>query len=97
MHSVLDELEQLLRHVSSAAGTTTPAERGAAASWASSDAALTDYLRAVESSAWAITDEQVAALRARFSDDQLFELTVAAALASGVRRMRRGLEAMQCA
>lgn len=80
MQSVLEELQAILRRVSA----MPPPD----------SAALRAYLAAVESAAWKITDEQVALLRERYSDDELFERTVAAAVAAGIRRLESGLRAL---
>ena len=50
--------------------------------------ALTDYLRKVRTRAYAITDEDVEALKAAgVPEDEIFEQTVAAALGEGLRRL----------
>jgi hypothetical protein len=45
--------------------------------------------------AWQVTDEDVARLRsAGYSEDAIFELTIAAALGAGMGRLERGLAAL---
>jgi alkylhydroperoxidase family enzyme len=76
---VTDALDELRTAV--AALPPAPAELGA-------------YLERVRTRAYTITDEDVAALRAAgFSDDELFEQTVAVAVAEGLRRLDAGLRA----
>jgi alkylhydroperoxidase family enzyme len=45
--------------------------------------------------AYRVTDEDVNALRARYSEDQLFELIVAAALGAAEHRLERALAALE--
>ena len=56
--------------------------------------ALVDKIR---SRAYAITDADVDALRARYNDDQLFELIVAAAVGAAEERLRAALDAVEAA
>jgi alkylhydroperoxidase family enzyme len=51
-----------------------------------------DYLDKVRDEAYQVTDADVQALKdAGFSDDEIFEQTVAAAVAAGLHRLERGL------
>lgn len=62
--------------------------RELAATAAERDGRLEPYLEKVRTRAYAITDEEVAALtRAGVSEDEIFEATTAAAAAEGVRRL----------
>jgi len=55
--------------------------------------ALAAYLEAVRSRAYTVTDADVAALvAAGVSEEEIFEHTVAAAVAEGLRRLDAGLE-----
>lgn len=57
--------------------------------------ALLPYLDKVAHQAWTMTDEDIQALRrAGFSEDQIYEATVAAALGAGLERLRAGLAAL---
>src|SRR5262245_45296452 len=49
----------------------------------------------IERHPYKVTDEDVAALKARYSDDQLFEIIVAASLGSALDRLRAGLRALE--
>jgi alkylhydroperoxidase family enzyme len=56
---------------------------------------MTSYLHKVRSGAYAVTDGDVEALRAAgLSEDEIFEQTVAAAIAEGLRRLDSGLQAI---
>ena len=71
--TVADPIAQLRDVV--AAGATAPAE-------------MTGYLEKVRERAYAITDEDVGALKAAWlSEDEIFEQTVAVAVAEGLRRL----------
>jgi alkylhydroperoxidase family enzyme len=55
-------------------------------------AALASYLDKVRSRAYTVTDSDVEALKAAgVSEDEIFEHTVAAAIAEGLRRLDAGL------
>jgi hypothetical protein len=49
----------------------------------------------IERHAYKVTDEDVAALRSRHPDDELFEIIVAASLGSALIRLRAGLRALE--
>jgi alkylhydroperoxidase family enzyme len=54
------------------------------------------YADTVRRHAYRVTDEQVASLREDgLSEDDVFELTVAAAVGAGLERLEAGLGAMQ--
>ena len=53
---------------------------------------FTAYLDKVRNEAYKVTDADVQALKdAGFSDDEIFEQTVAAAVAAGLHRLEQGL------
>ncbi len=58
-----------------------------------------DDLRAlvdkIERHAYTVTDEDLAALSSRYSDDELFEIVVAVSLGSALDRLRAGLRALE--
>ena len=57
---------------------------------------LEAYVKKVSSRAYEVTDDDVAALRnAGYSEDQIFEATVCAAVGAGLARLERGLEALK--
>jgi hypothetical protein len=49
----------------------------------------------IERHAYTVTDEDLAAATTRYSEDELFEIVVAAALGSALRRLRAGLQALE--
>ena len=54
------------------------------------------YVRKIVTSAYKVTDEDVQLLlRAGYSEEQIFELTVSAALGAGLTRLKRGLESLE--
>jgi alkylhydroperoxidase family enzyme len=56
---------------------------------------LLPYLDKVAHRAYTVTDEDVEALkRAGFTEDQIFEATVAAAVGAALKRLRAGLAAL---
>ena len=78
-------------------GVTEPLEqlRATAASFREAPAVMAPYLEKVRSRAYTVTDADVEALKAAgLSEDEIFEQTVAAAVAEGLRRLDRGLEAI---
>jgi alkylhydroperoxidase family enzyme len=55
-----------------------------------------DYTDTVRRGAYLVTDAQVDALRAAgLSEDEIFELTVSAAVGAGLERLDAGLKALQ--
>jgi alkylhydroperoxidase family enzyme len=58
--------------------------------------ALRTYVDRVARYAYRITDAEIEALkRAGYSEDAIFEVTVAAALGAGLHRLQRGLAALK--
>jgi hypothetical protein len=49
----------------------------------------------VEKHAYKVTDEDVAKLKSKYTDDQLFEIIVATALGASMRRLEAGLRALE--
>ena len=69
--------------------------RALAAAAPSPPAAMDDYLAKVHERAYTVVDADVDALkRAGFSEDEIFENTVTAAIAEGLRRLDRAEEAI---
>ena len=67
--------------------------RRVASGAASQPPAMQPYLEKVRTGAFAVTDEDVAALkRAGVSEDEIFEATVAVAIREGLRRLDTALE-----
>lgn len=79
-------------------GETNPDLRRAIAAGRMSDvpADLRSYVDKVSQHAYKVTDDDIAALqRAGYSEDQIFEVTTAAAVGAALARMERGLSALQ--
>jgi alkylhydroperoxidase family enzyme len=77
--------DELLRSLREAADPGRPAP-----------AAFGPYLEKVRSGAYRVTDGDVEALRAAgHSEDEIFERTVAAAVAAGLERLDAGLETLR--
>ena len=67
--------------------------RRVASSAAPTPAAMQPYLEKVRTGAFAVTDEDVDALkRAGVTEDEIFEATVAVAIGEGLRRLDAALE-----
>ena len=49
----------------------------------------------IERHAYTVTDEDLAVLKPKYSDDELFEIVVAASLGSALERLRAGLRALE--
>jgi len=57
-----------------------------------------DLVAKIDQRPWMVSDEDFNKLRqAGYSEDQIFELTVAAATGAGVRRFEAGLRALEAA
>jgi len=87
-----DEASRLVDGVLDGDGATSTQERRAAFAGRAEDPAVAWYLDVVRRHAYRVTDEDVERLHAAgLDDDAIFELTVAAAVAAGVERLRAGL------
>jgi alkylhydroperoxidase family enzyme len=81
-------LAALRRSVVEESGTLDPAVRGAAARGGPVDGPAAELVEKVRRHAYRVTDTDIAALRgAGYSEDQIYELTIAAALGEGTRRL----------
>jgi hypothetical protein len=72
-----------------------PEERAAIFARAVVPEKLRAYLQKVALQAYKVTDEELAALKAEHSEEQLFEATIAAALGAAWVRLEAGLKAME--
>lgn len=77
------------------AGETAPSLRRAAAERGELPEELRALVEKVHLHAYKITDEDLADLRARYSEDQVFEVVVAAALGAALHRLRAGMRALE--
>jgi hypothetical protein len=85
-----------LRHaVLESPGRTAPATRLAAAEGGSLPAPLDSYITKVRDQSYRVTDRDIAALTAAgVSEDEIFELTVAAALGAALLRFDAGMRVL---
>jgi alkylhydroperoxidase family enzyme len=89
-------MERLARRVLASPGTLDPEVRAAIAAGKDVPPALAAYIEKVDKHAYQITDADVQALLdAGYSENQIFEATVAAALGAGMKRLRAGLVALE--
>jgi len=87
-------VDALVKDVLEQPGTVAPELRRAAKGNRAADLPpeLVAYVDKVERHAYKVTDEDVAALKeAGYSEDQLFEITIAAAVGAAMRRLEAGL------
>lgn len=91
-------MDALSRAVFEGPGQTEPAIRRAARTRTEVPPALAAYVDKVARWAYKVTDEDIAALRAAgYSEDQIFEVTVATAVGAGLDRLDAALRAMGAA
>ena len=55
---------------------------------------MESYLDKVRHRAYRVTDDDVDALRERYSEDEIFEATVSVAVAAGLERLDAALDAL---
>jgi hypothetical protein len=90
------KVRQLKEAVLSGPGTLDPTVREAASLAVELPGALGPYVKKVARHAYTVTDEDITALRlAGYLDDQIFEVTVSAALGAGLVRLESGLLALR--
>jgi alkylhydroperoxidase family enzyme len=89
-------VKQLKETVLSGPGALAPAMRKAACLAAELPNALGPFVKKVAKHAYTRTDKDITALRqAGYLDDQIFEVTVSAALGAGLIRLESGLSALR--
>ena len=86
-------IEDMRDRVLHGPGAATPETRQAAFAGDVSDD-LAAYVGKVRRHAYKVTDEDVASLRQHYTDDELFEITVAAAMGAALSRRDAALRAM---
>ena len=86
--------DRVLRSVLEGPGRSDAAIRKAAAEGRAVPAELQPLVDKIHQHAYRVTDEDIAALRAHYSDDQLFEIVVSAALGASRKRLFAGLQAL---
>ncbi|HYO15324.1 MAG TPA: hypothetical protein VE685_19170 [Thermoanaerobaculia bacterium] len=105
----MDLVQRLKDSVLRGRGATAPALRQAAAARAAEVAGLPpgeaageipadlwSYVETIGRHAYRITEEDIAALRqAGWSEDEIFEVSISAAVGAGMSRLERGLAALR--
>jgi|SRR5678816_2119198 len=92
-HAILRD--RVLESVLSGRGESDPAIRAAAADGAGLPPDLQAVVEKIHRHAYKVTDEDISRLQAKYTDDQLFELVVSAALGASRQRLRAGLAALE--
>ena len=87
--------DRVLRSVLDGPGATEPSLRHAAADGRGLPADLQGLIDKVLRHAYRVTDDDIARLQGQYSDDQLFEIVVSAALGASQRRLLAGLDALR--
>jgi alkylhydroperoxidase family enzyme len=87
--------DAVLRSVLDGPGETDPSLRYAAAEGVGVPDDLRALVEKVHQHAYRVTDEEIAALQAKYGDDQLFEIIVSAALGASRQRLMAGLRALE--
>jgi alkylhydroperoxidase family enzyme len=87
--------DRAFRSVFDGPGEIDPAVRHAAAEGTGVPAALQPLVDKIHRHAYKVTDEDLARLGATYSDDQLFEIVVSAALGASRARLSAGLAALE--
>jgi hypothetical protein len=86
--------DRVLQTVLQGVGESDVSIRRAVAEGASVPADLRVLIDKIHNHAYQVTDEDVATLQAKYGDDRMFEIIVAAALGASRRRLLAGLEAL---
>ena len=87
--------DRVLQLVLDGPGETDQALRHAAADGHDVPAELDPFVRRIHAQAYRVTDEDVSRLQPTYSEDQLFEIVVSAALGASRQRLEAGLEALR--
>lgn len=86
--------DRVLQLVLDGPGECDPALRHAAADGRGVPQALAPLVEKIHAHAYKVTDDDIARLQADYSDDQLFEIVVSAALGASQHLLDVGLEAL---
>lgn len=86
--------DRVFRTVFEGPGHSDPALRRAAAEGTSVPADLETLVDKIHRHAYKVTDEDLARLRTTYSDDQMFEIVVSAALGASRKQLFAGLAAL---
>jgi alkylhydroperoxidase family enzyme len=86
--------EKVLQRALEGMGESDPSLRRAVAERTGVPADLQVLVEKIHDHAYKVTDEDIARLRSTYSDDQLFEIVVSAALGASQQRLVAGLKAL---
>lgn len=86
--------QALLAQVKEQPGHTTPESRLSAFNDAGMSNSLEALVHKIHHYPYKVNDEDIAALRCTFTDDELFEVIVCAALGGAEKRLQAGLRAL---
>jgi alkylhydroperoxidase family enzyme len=87
--------DRVLQLVLDGRGETDPTLRRAAAEGHGVPAELEPLVQKIHAHAYKVTDEDIARLQTTYSEDQLFEIVVSAALGASRQRLDVGLQALR--
>jgi alkylhydroperoxidase family enzyme len=87
--------DKALRAVLDGPGETDPSLRYAAAEGAGVPEDLRNLVEKIHRHAYRVTDEEIEALQAKYSDDRMFEIIVSAAIGASRNRLMAGLRALE--
>jgi hypothetical protein len=92
-HAILRErvIESVLR----GPGESDPQLRAAAAAGSGAPPELQQLIDKIHRHAYKVTDDDIARLQEKYTDDQLFEIVVSAAVGASRLRLSAGLEALE--
>jgi hypothetical protein len=94
LDSLRSQREAMLEQVLRGPGTVSAELRQAAAAGKGLPPDLAAFVEKIHRHAYQVTDEEVAALRARYGDDAVYEIVVAAALGAADQRFQAGMRAL---
>jgi alkylhydroperoxidase family enzyme len=87
--------DRAFRTVFDGPGQSDPTLRNAVGEGDGVPADLQSLVDKIHRHAYKVTDDDLARLRARYSDDQMFEIVVSAALGASRKRLLAGLAALE--
>ena len=87
--------DQVLASVLDGPGESDAAIRRAAAEGAGVPDDLRALVEKIHRHAYKVTDEEMAALQAKYGDDRLFEIVVSASVGASRQRLNAGLRALE--
>ncbi len=91
-HAILRK--NVIKTVLDGAGVAAPSQRRVAFEGKGAAAELQSLIDKVDAHAYKVTDDDLRRLQQTYSDDELFEIIVSAALGASERRLLAGLEAL---